>query len=597
MLHTVVVRAGFKGEALASPSRRQLVHNSVVSPRRADVVIAGRVGTVLATSNPVFGLPYDRLPAALLLIPGLLTNIISIKVAAGFVVASLFWGAAFPDLRTWLKRCFSPRPKRNQYFEWVVEISHAGIQVYNPFVSPTRVPTPSVFIPLNVVLDCIVYEVIQIACVRSVVSLRVRHNDSDQKSALKTRSWASQVAGVREVQLPPPDYRLIPLFQGVQLTYRECMEIRSEIQQRLEYVSLCSSIGTMRRRRRRAKKVDATLLVLLSVSIASICPAGTFCPYLAVSRTRSKTGRQLCAKTRRRRDEQSGRTAPNLPCQSKKQPLQNRRGRLIGHDEKTVVLLYHKPKDLVCTHSAYDELDRMNVYNDVISMKRFIPRVGETPLKQQAKSPEPCPSYFTLVTGISSKLHSIGRLDAATSGLLLLTNDGGLVHHVTNSAARSHDLANGMTTPIFKTYHALIMGSHHDNHVHAYLPNQASSASSVPSIVSKIRMEGVDIGAKYGGHTLPPLDIHVVSYPTATTTLVSLTLSEGKNRQIRRMFHALGSGVIRLQRMAIGRMEKSVGKQTLTLESVPSPGDWRILTDDEVYQYLNWRPRLLSNNC
>jgi pseudouridine synthase len=589
MLHTVVVRAGFRGEALASPSRRQLARNSVVLPRRADVVIAGLVGTVLAASNPVFGLPYDRLPAALLLIPGLLTNIISIKVAAGFVVASLFWGVAFPNLRAWLKRCFYP--KRNQYFEWVVEISHAGIQVYNPFASPTRVPTPSVFIPLDVVLDCIVYEVIQMACVESVVSLRVHHNDSDQKSAVKTSSRASQVAGVREGRLSPPDYRLVPLFQGVQLTYRECTEIRSEIQQRLQDVSLCNSDGTMRRRRRRAKKLDVALLVLFLVSSASICHAGTLCPYSSVSRTRSKPGRQLCAKTRRRRDEQSGRTAP------KKRPLQNSRGRLIGHEEKTVVLLYHKPKDLVCTHSAYDELDRMNVYNDVMSMKTFIPRAREAPLKQQAKSPGPSPSYFSLVTGISSKLHSIGRLDAATSGLLLLTNDGGLVHHVTNSAARSHDLANGMTTPIFKTYHALIMGSHHDNHVHAYLPNQASSASSVPSIVSKIRMEGVDIGAKYGGHTRPPLDIHVVSYPTATTTLVSLTLSEGKNRQIRRMFHALGSGVIRLQRMAIGRMEKSVGKQTLTLESVPSPGDWRILTDDEVYQYLNWRPRLLSNNC
>jgi 16S rRNA U516 pseudouridylate synthase RsuA-like enzyme len=62
-------------------------------------------------------------------------------------------------------------------------------------------------------------------------------------------------------------------------------------------------------------------------------------------------------------------------------------------------------------------------------------------------------------------------------------------------------------------------------------------------LLEGMRRDGVDIGTKHGGWTLPVDDITVLGHVTAKSTTVSLTISEGKNRQIRRMFHAVGSGL------------------------------------------------------
>ncbi|KAL3926377.1 MAG: hypothetical protein SGARI_005630 [Bacillariaceae sp.] len=214
--------------------------------------------------------------------------------------------------------------------------------------------------------------------------------------------------------------------------------------------------------------------------------------------------------------------------------------------ERTVVILYHKPAGVVTTHNSQD--DRPTVYNEVQSMMGFLP-------SQEMKESTTTTTNlsFQEATGIHSKLHAVGRLDTDTTGLLLLTNDGSLVHHVTNPTSKSHDNNNPDT--ITKTYRALIMG----HHTHETL--------------QEVR-NGVDIGAKYGGMTRP--------YPNHKSTVVSITISEGKNRQVRRMFHAIGSGVMQLQRTRIG--------DTLTLEGVEE-GEWRILTDEEVRTALNWEPR------
>jgi pseudouridine synthase len=167
---------------------------------------------------------------------------------------------------------------------------------------------------------------------------------------------------------------------------------------------------------------------------------------------------------------------------------------------------------------------------------------------------------FEQATGIRSKLHAIGRLDADTTGLLLLTNDGGLVHHVTNPNAPTHIAETGAIT---KTYEALIMGHHTED-----------TLSSL--------WEGVDIGAKYGGMTRPVHDLNILDHPNHKSTVVSLTISEGKNRQVRRMFHALGSGVMKLKRTNVGNH--------LTLKGLEE-GEWRILSNQEVLDSLHWEPR------
>jgi pseudouridine synthase len=166
------------------------------------------------------------------------------------------------------------------------------------------------------------------------------------------------------------------------------------------------------------------------------------------------------------------------------------------------------------------------------------------------------------------------RLDCDTTGLLLITNDGALVHHVTNPYAKSIN-RNGSVNDdesfkISKTYEAIIMG---------YYDNSCTEFEIMRNI-------GVDIGQKYGGMTQPVIDIHVIDYPTIKSTRVQITINEGKNRQIRRMFHSIGSGVIQLKRTCIGTH--------LSLHGIESVGQWRILSDSEIYNCLGWTSRTIS---
>ena len=216
-------------------------------------------------------------------------------------------------------------------------------------------------------------------------------------------------------------------------------------------------------------------------------------------------------------------------------------------NQRTLVIIYHKPPDVVTTHATNDVKGRMNVYDDIRTMRGY---VGES----SAGSLEELTGYQTW--------NAIGRLDAETTGLLLVTNDGGLVHHVTNKNARTNEV------PIGKTYQAQIMGYYDEE----------------STLITELRTNGVDIGAKYGGHTCPIPDLKILGHPSPKTTVVSLTLYEGKNRQVRRMFHSLGSGVMRLKRTAVGG--------NLTLYGLEK-GQWRILSDEEVVSGLNWKPQRL----
>ena len=248
-----------------------------------------------------------------------------------------------------------------------------------------------------------------------------------------------------------------------------------------------------------------------------------------------------------------------------------------GHHENTVVLLYNKPANVITSHSSADlapEADvngRMTVYQDVISMAGYVPIDGNNISDEHQIRPQ----SFEEATGMHSKLHAVGRLDADTTGLLLLTNDGGLVHAVTNPNAKISNPggAAGDDLPsqklVTKTYEALIMG-HHEMETSAAL--------------QQILNDGVDLGAKVG-RAEPAIDLQVLSHPTAKSTMVELTIAEGKNRQVRRTFHAVGSGVMKLKRTRIGN-----GLNLGELEE----GQWGILSDDEIGKYLGWQVRRLD---
>ena len=220
--------------------------------------------------------------------------------------------------------------------------------------------------------------------------------------------------------------------------------------------------------------------------------------------------------------------------------------------EQTVVILFNKPANIVTSHVVPEDDLRSTVYDEVQSMKGFKSAGNINDILS-----------FDQATGIRSKLHAIGRLDADTTGLLLLTNDGSLVHHVTNKNALTHKQLQGKG--ITKTYQALIMGHHDEETLQCF-------------------WDGVDIGKKYGGMTEPVDDLQILDHPNHKSTLVSITISEGRNRQVRRMFHAIGSGEMKLKRTHVG--------EHLTLEGLEE-GQWRILSDQEVSDALDWEPRLL----
>lgn len=129
------------------------------------------------------------------------------------------------------------------------------------------------------------------------------------------------------------------------------------------------------------------------------------------------------------------------------------------------------------------------------------------------------PTVISLLRGIDSRVFPVGRLDYHTRGVLLITNDG--------------EFASRLLHPRYKvpkTYHAKFQGR---------LDNEA---------VDRLR-EGVTLE---DGTVTHPVDELLVIRDTEANTWVQLTISQGINRQIRRMGEAIGHPVLKLLRVAFG---------------------------------------------
>ena len=131
----------------------------------------------------------------------------------------------------------------------------------------------------------------------------------------------------------------------------------------------------------------------------------------------------------------------------------------------------------------------------------------------------------------------VGRLDLHSEGLLLMTNDGDLALRVTHPRYQ-----------IGKTYHILISGQ--------------VATDDVKRLVSGVELADGHAAAR---------SARVLS-KSSTRSIVELVMAEGRKREIRRMFQALGIPVERLVRTAIG----PIVDRTLT------PGSYRALTLDEI---------------
>ena len=122
-----------------------------------------------------------------------------------------------------------------------------------------------------------------------------------------------------------------------------------------------------------------------------------------------------------------------------------------------------------------------------------------------------------LVDDIPERLFPVGRLDYNTTGLLIITNDGQLTYTLTHP---KHE--------VWKTYVAVVAGVLSDTRI------------------AKLR-KGVDIG----GFVTSPAKVKVIKQ-MPRHAVVEIKIREGKNRQVRKMFAAVGNKVQSLERTAIG---------------------------------------------
>src|SRR5436190_6577496 len=149
------------------------------------------------------------------------------------------------------------------------------------------------------------------------------------------------------------------------------------------------------------------------------------------------------------------------------------------------------------------------------------------------KDPHARDTVFDLLPAKFSQLFNVGRLDAQTEGLLLLTNDG--------------DLAQRLTHPRYKI----------EKEYEVTLDRQWD-ATLAPKLLSGIFLDGQR--AK------------IARLHSITSNRLRIVLSQGINRQIRRMFHEIGYEVKRLVRVRTGN---------LRLGDLPR-GHWRPLTNREL---------------
>lgn len=183
-------------------------------------------------------------------------------------------------------------------------------------------------------------------------------------------------------------------------------------------------------------------------------------------------------------------------------------GKLLHGPERHVYILLNKPKGYVTTVS----------------------------------DPERRPTVMQLLQGVRARVYPVGRLDYASEGLLLLTNDGDFAASMMKAA--SH---------VPKTYMVKVAGTPSDDGL------------------ARLRA-GVFVTTSRGKRVkTAPAKIKVIRQ--SDNPWYEVTLTEGKNRQIRHMFEEIGHHVEKIKRVRYGPLELDV-----------SPGKFRRLAPNEVDQ-------------
>lgn len=147
-----------------------------------------------------------------------------------------------------------------------------------------------------------------------------------------------------------------------------------------------------------------------------------------------------------------------------------------------------------------------------------------------------------IMSDVEERVFPVGRLDYNTSGLLLLTNDGDFANRIMHPGRR-----------VDKTYRVRVAGN-----------------------ISKIKISVLRAGVRLGKFKTSPARVDVITW-NRHSMILEVTIHEGKNRQIRRMFEAVGYPVQELERISIGNMKLGHLK----------PGQYRKLSRSELEYFRN----------
>lgn len=171
-----------------------------------------------------------------------------------------------------------------------------------------------------------------------------------------------------------------------------------------------------------------------------------------------------------------------------------------------------------------------------------------TQFTDHAASPRPTLKDFIPVPDV----YAVGRLDVDSEGLLLLTNDGALQHQLSD--------------PKFdhpKTYWVQVEGEPDE---------EAVRRLSEGLVIQSYRTRPAKVRVFSTPPETPPRDPAIRFRKDLPTTWMELVLTEGRNRQVRRMTAAVGFPTLRLIRVALG---------SLRVEGL-APGAWREMSIHEI---------------
>ena len=200
-----------------------------------------------------------------------------------------------------------------------------------------------------------------------------------------------------------------------------------------------------------------------------------------------------------------------------------RAGRVRVNGETAALATFVEPSDRV-------ELDGEQVSPEPLAYVLLHKPAG---VVTTARDPQGRPTVVGLVAH-ASRIVPVGRLDADTTGALLLTNDGPLAHRLAHPRYE-----------VDKAYEAEVEGEPSDE--------------TIRRLANGVELDD--------GHRTAPAQVRRLA-----PSRLELTLHEGRNRQVKRMCEAVGHPVSRLHR------PRYAG---LTLDGL-APGEWRELTPEEV---------------